>query len=173
LFNKILEAADKIKDEYMKNFALNVFVNNFSELAQSTRIKKLSKDLLIDIIEYISLCFSIKSPSTLNVNNSSSNTLTSLNSASFSLTSQATSQSSSSLSSSHACAHLPNLTSSLLPVSILPSYTLHLNQLKNNSVQSTSSHKHQQQQLSPGQFSPNSTLHASSSCHSTYDDRQK
>ncbi|RNA42331.1 leucine-zipper-like transcriptional regulator 1 [Brachionus plicatilis] len=56
----ILEAADKIKDDNMKNFALKIVRNNFPELAHSNRIKKLSKELLLDIIADLSKLFTLK-----------------------------------------------------------------------------------------------------------------
>jgi hypothetical protein len=53
----ILEAADKINEKDMKNFALKIVGRHFLELAHSNRIKKLSKELLLDIITYISNFF--------------------------------------------------------------------------------------------------------------------
>lgn len=53
----ILEAADKIKDENMKSFALRIVRNNFQELVRSDRIRKLSKELLLDILIDISNIF--------------------------------------------------------------------------------------------------------------------
>ena len=58
-----MEAADKIKDDYMKSFALKIIRNNFAELARSNRIKKLPKELLIDILVDLSYLFPIKPPS--------------------------------------------------------------------------------------------------------------
>lgn len=55
-----MEAADKIKDENMKNFALKIVRTNFPELANSNRIKKLSKELLLDIIADLSKLFAPK-----------------------------------------------------------------------------------------------------------------
>ncbi len=54
----ILEAADKIHEKDMKDFALKILRSNFYELAHSARIKKLSKELLLDIITDMSTLFS-------------------------------------------------------------------------------------------------------------------
>lgn len=53
----ILEAADKIHEKDMKKFALNILRSNFHELAHSSRIRRLSKELLLDIITDISSLF--------------------------------------------------------------------------------------------------------------------
>ena len=58
----ILEAADKIQEKDMKNFALEILRNNFHELAHSSRITKLPKELLLDIITDISSMFIKKDP---------------------------------------------------------------------------------------------------------------
>ena len=57
----ILEAADKIQEKDMKNFALKILRLNFHELVHSERIKKLPKELLLDIISDISNLF-VKDP---------------------------------------------------------------------------------------------------------------
>lgn len=41
----------------MKNFALKIVRTNFPELVRSNRIKKLSKELLLDILEDLSVLF--------------------------------------------------------------------------------------------------------------------
>lgn len=59
----ILEAADKIQEKDMKNFALRILRLNFHELAHSERIKTLPKEILLDIISDISNLFVKDSPS--------------------------------------------------------------------------------------------------------------
>ena len=50
---KILDAADRTQATEMKNFALKIIRDNFSELAYSQNIERLSKELLLDIIRDI------------------------------------------------------------------------------------------------------------------------
>ena len=49
----ILEAADKIQEQDMKQFALKMVAANFAELAHSHRIEKLPNNLLIDIMRFL------------------------------------------------------------------------------------------------------------------------
>jgi len=53
----ILEAADTIHEKDMKSFALRILRKNFNELAHSSRIQKLPKSLLLDIIMDVSSLF--------------------------------------------------------------------------------------------------------------------
>jgi hypothetical protein len=53
----ILEAADRIHEKEMKNFALKIIRNNFIELSNSKRLRELSKELLLDIISDIGSLF--------------------------------------------------------------------------------------------------------------------
>ncbi len=53
----ILEAADTIQEKDMKSFALRILRKNFNELAHSSRIQKLPKSLLLDIIMDVSSLF--------------------------------------------------------------------------------------------------------------------
>jgi hypothetical protein len=69
---KILQAADRIQAEDMKNFSLKIIRKNFSDLALSSNIRKLSKDLLLDIIVDISSIFPASNTGDqLSINNTS------------------------------------------------------------------------------------------------------
>lgn len=48
---QILEAADRIQAIDMKKYALNIIVHHFSKVARLTRMRSLSRQLLLDIIE--------------------------------------------------------------------------------------------------------------------------
>lgn len=50
---QILEAADKIQATDMKKYALDLIVHHFSKVAKLPRIKMLSKELVLDILEVL------------------------------------------------------------------------------------------------------------------------
>lgn len=64
----------------MKSFALKIVRNNFPELVNTNRIRKLSKELLIDILEDLSKLFFIKPANLGSSSGSQSPTTTTLNS---------------------------------------------------------------------------------------------
>ena len=57
----------------MKNFALKIIRKNFVDLAVSSSIRKLSRELLLDIIADISVLFPANSDSLVNTSNNYTN----------------------------------------------------------------------------------------------------
>ena len=53
---QILEAADRSGTQDMKRYALNICVKHYPEVARLPKLKTLSKDLLLDILQALADC---------------------------------------------------------------------------------------------------------------------